>query len=177
MVERQKLGAPPPPPSRFYAPEWHARKKTRYTQEDLQFALQVVEGGKSLSAAAFCSLFVLYIIYALTYNCVTLSSSDVHFTNLTFKTVLGNSLSPSTATKAHGSLPIALFHAFGITSRCKYSRLLIYLSMEREVGQKSRQDLDYLTDRFNDHDNRFSDRNNRFTNAASANSTSISQSI
>ena len=81
------------------------KKKTRYTQEDLQFALRVVEGGKSLSAAAFCSSYIY--IYALTYNCVTLSSSDVHFTILTSKTVLGNSLSPSTAN------PIALLHAFG----------------------------------------------------------------
>ncbi len=47
-----------------------------------------------------CFLFVLYIIYALTYNCVTPSSSDVHFTILTSKTVLSNSLSPSTATKS-----------------------------------------------------------------------------
>ena len=35
------------------------KKETRYTQEDLQFALRAVEGGKSLSAAAFCSSYIL----------------------------------------------------------------------------------------------------------------------
>jgi len=49
--------------------------------------------------------------------------------------------------------------------------------MERGVGQKSRQNLDELTDRFGDRDNRSSDRSNRFGNAASSNSTSISQSF
>ena len=76
------------------------KKKTRYTQEDMQFALQAAEGGKCLSATAFCSSYISLIIYALTHNCVTPSSSDVHFTILTSKTVLDNSLSPSTATKS-----------------------------------------------------------------------------
>ena len=73
----------------FQNREMACKKKTRYTQEDLQFALRAVEGGKSLSAAAFFSCI------ALTYNCVTPSSSDVHFTLLTSKTVLANSLSPT----------------------------------------------------------------------------------
>ena len=43
----------------FQNREMACKKRTRYTQDDLQFALRVVEGGKSLSAAAFCSSYIL----------------------------------------------------------------------------------------------------------------------
>ena len=84
-------------------------------------------------------------------------------------------LSQAFPTTERGLCVHACNHVLQCAHTCTY--MYMYTCMEREVGQKSRQDLDYLTDRFNDHDNRFGDRNNRFTNAASANSTSISQSI
>ena len=43
----------------FQSREMACKNKTRYTQKDLQFALRVVEGGKSLSAAAFRSSYIL----------------------------------------------------------------------------------------------------------------------
>ena len=82
---------------RFQTREMACKKKTRYTQEDLQFALRAVEVAK-----VSLQLLLFRLIYYLGpyYTCVTPSSSHVNFTILTSKTVLGNSLSPSTATKS-----------------------------------------------------------------------------